>query len=201
MARGTPDFWGVATVMKGMFNDAFKTLATDINGNLITLIKALSNGELVDLTADANGFLQMNVSGQDLDILQSRPVYGAATGAVGSAAADASSITDLISVTGQGQIYGGFLETQGAGSIIADIPLVLVDGSAFSGLTIGGRDEKHITMPGMDILYDVDFLGSLNHVVLGLMPLITFESSFSISYSEQSGRTPQLFANVVYALV
>jgi len=152
-------------------------------------------------TPDWYGFRMVNIFAQDLSEIINRPTYGAAQRSAGGTSATPTGLTTLVTVSGQGMIYGGYLYVDGTGTCDTDIWQITVDGTVMSASSLFQVNKRKITDKHMDILYEVNYDDTSFLYTHGIMPAITFETSFDIKYSETNGRTPVVVATVIYALI
>lgn len=143
----------------------------------------------------------VDIAYQALAEMITRPKYGAAQVAEASEVVDASGVTELISITGKGMIYGGALWMDYTSTQKDSSPLLTIDGNEF-------RDDG---------LYTINFMNWNNPLILPISILkyddtnfvycvgfaygYTFETSVLVSYSEKHGTTPTVNASLYYALI
>ncbi len=127
-----------------------------------------------------------------------RPSFGAAKAVNFTAPVVASVAQQIISVSGNGIIYGGLLTSQGIATQQNDTFAVIIDGSSFVQhtfvqLNVFNADKEHCAPVYLLKFDNVAFV-----YTFGLMPGITYEDSFSIFYLETHGQTPTVRAHVIY---
>lgn len=130
-----------------------------------------------------------------------RPKYGGAVWTIGVETVDANAVKSLVSVSGKGMIYGGFLYLDHTATQKTGIAMLKIDGDDVAGLALDYMDKYSIDKSWAHPFYllgydDINFIYSV-----ALSYGLTFEESFEILYEEQDGGTPQVWANATYALI
>lgn len=130
-----------------------------------------------------------------------RPRFGGAISTSGVTGADASKITDIVTVLGKGIIYGGAVWMDHTASQSNSIPLLVVEKSTLSNVSFLRLQTYGINRAGTIPLsintYDIkNFIYSV-----GISYGITFEEEFHFSYDEKHGSTPTLHWRFIYALI
>jgi hypothetical protein len=144
--------------------------------------------------------LALNIEGQQSGYLTQRPSYGAATLASFAGNITPSDWKTLISITGAGVIYGGFISVDAAQSQSTDSGLIAIDGSNFIGSNFAWVNTRGLTHPLNDILF-LQHYDNVNFIyVLGINPGFTFESSVVVQYLEALGNTFAVNCKLYYAL-
>ncbi len=129
-----------------------------------------------------------------------RPKFGGAQFSWGLKNVVANASTTIITVSGKGVIYGGAVILDHTGTQRDCVPHIKVDGtvlgnSSFSGMNKYGIEIEH-SMPVYLLKYDdVAFV-----YAGGLSSGISFEESFSVTYDETHGATPEVVCSAHYAL-
>ncbi len=143
----------------------------------------------------------IDVAFQSLGQIINRPKYGGADVVDGTVIVTATSGTTLVTVTGKGMIYGGYMYLDSAASQKTGSPLLNVDGNLLTVLDFEEMNKfglsRQWSKPYSLVKYnEVDFVYAVQ-----LYYGITFETSFFLSYSESEGATPSVRYAVVYALI
>ncbi len=133
--------------------------------------------------------------------LEVRPKNGIPNGVFNTFLATANATVSVISITGKGILYGGRAGSGGVGSQKTDIYYLYIDGNLIGGAEFRTHDAWNLTSlycsPFHILKYDDVFF----EYMLGIIPGITFESSFEVFYEEKNGRTPSISVEVIYALM
>ena len=201
MASGAPDNNLIGAIIKGMYSGALKVVSTDADGNLIIKVKGDFGGVMTDVAVDADGNILVNLKAQDIGQIMNRPKYGAAKRVMASKAATASNTVSMFSVSGQGMIYGGYGTSLGLANQETDAYSIEVDGEELFKHSFKGMDEWKLNTLSSGALYLLENDTTNFRHCVGVMPGITFETSFEMKYTEVSGNTPTLAALINYALI
>jgi len=130
-----------------------------------------------------------------------RPRYGEAQLLRVAETVTANDTTLIGSISGKGMIYGGhvcldYTSVQGQSEVALFVDDNDIGSKRFDRLLQYGLFGKHSYAT---YLLKKD---ELNYVyVAGILPGITFETSFKIYYTERHGTTPGVAARVIYALI
>jgi len=130
-----------------------------------------------------------------------RPRYGAARLLRQTKTVVANDTTVIDIVEGRGMIYGGDLVVlpgfaQGQSEFTLFVDEKDIGSSRFDRCLERGHIEKHSYAYYLIKMDNVNFI-----YCVGIMPGITFEKSFQLSYTERHGTTPDVKIRVVYALI
>ena len=139
---------------------------------------------------------------QGLAQMQSRSMYGNLLQSRGSTAALANGTKELISVSGVGVVYGGYIFLDAAASQKTDQPGFSADGGlqtfqdTFQNLFSMGHNNANNGLVQLSIYDDDNYV----YGVLFNGP-ITFENAFILVYSEANGNTPTVKYCLMYATI
>lgn len=150
---------------------------------------------------DYTQYAAIDIFTQTLDRILNRPTYGGALTSAVTRAVTANDDTLLMSVAGEGMLYGGLLIVD-AGMTQEDsllFPILDLNSQAVisfgSIIDLGFVRESGVT----PIVCNYD---DVNNVYSFALPWgITFETSFSMLYREAHGDTPTVTCIMYYALV
>ena len=134
-------------------------------------------------------------------IREVREKFGAGKIATGSLVVTANSLNELLSITGKGVIYGGFVYQTSLSSQRFGITYLVIDSLMSIGSSYWFLNNYNITIPNsypMTITkYDeVDY-----QYAVTISPAIKFESSFKLYYQETQGAAPTIYYSINYALL
>ncbi len=130
-----------------------------------------------------------------------RLAYGQARQKAGGLIVKASDITEILSVTGKGVIYGGavivdYTASQNGSFVMLEVDDVQLSSANFFTLEAYGLDKQYC-FPFYLMKYDdVNFV-----YTVGVMEGITFESGLRYLYEEINGDTPTVTGFLIYALM
>lgn len=142
----------------------------------------------------------IDIVAQSLGHILNRPTYGGALDATSWKNVDATATTPLIEVLGEGTLYSGFLTISATGAIRLDKWNFIIDGDIIGVRQFGRLFDSNIVGfygPG---IYCTRWNAVTHHYAFVLSGGITFETGFSVTYYEFSGRTPEIRCGVAYAL-
>lgn len=178
-------------------------LAVDENGMLL----AKMTGEYAGLPArtiavDKDGVMKANLSAQDLNWLTIRPAYGEAKQFADGKSCPAGQETQILSVSGRGVTYGGYLKwisalETGDMDLRMYIDDVLLFTATFTTLKDDGFDKYGFSPIAM-IAYDPD--ASFKYVA-GISREITFETSLALKVYNPGASAQDVAGKLYYALV
>lgn len=149
---------------------------------------------------DFTQYAFIDIVAQTLGEVINRPVYGGALVSVVMKAVTANADTELISITGEGMIYGGCIAVWGGGQQKDSIWINEIDGNeqcpaTFDILFTYNMGQPHGTSP---IITRFD---EVNYQYGSILPYgITFEEALKAIYREEHGGTPTVLAVMTYAL-
>ena len=145
----------------------------------------------------------INITGQDLSEVISRPKYGEAEFAdyAGIIAEDDDDI--LFSVTGTGMIYGGSLYHLFTGDTDYVFIIPEIDGIVMTYASLAGLMDWQTEDKNLHILFDQYYSEENDKYINGITRGITFESSFLIGVfnAAGSGASDDILAELWYALI
>ena len=173
----------------------------DYTGETVARLKGVNGTTPVDVQVDADGNLTLNVKRQDLGYLTQRPMYGQARSVGITKYVDANATTTLVSISGKGMIYSGYVWWWNDYNPNVDSIGLIVDGVTLYGDSFNNLLDKSFILPGVN-LYTVNKYDEINHkFTLSFQPHITFDSNFEVSYTEEYGYTPQVETMIRYTLM
>lgn len=142
----------------------------------------------------------ISISAQELDAITNRPKYGAAQRAVADLSVSTPSETPLITVSGRGMIYSGFITLVSTAQHNLDGGVLRIDGSLVSFETMSDLNSAGVFNPGTYPFYLVKY-DPVNFVYTQAMFYgVTFESLLAINWVNTSANAVIVKANLVYAL-
>jgi len=143
----------------------------------------------------------VDIAYQALSEMIVRPKYGGAIGSSGSGLVAANSLTTLLSISGKGMIYGGYVWLQHTSTQKNSYVQLEIDGQVVAGdsfLTLNGIGaDKPRACPIPILKYDDT---GFTYCV-GFAYGVTFESTLKVQYDENHGDTFSVDYNLVYALI
>jgi len=130
-----------------------------------------------------------------------RERYGGATVSQGSAVANALTTKTLVTVSGKGMIYGGYVVLDHSSSQKDSAVRLILDGSEHVATTFADMNKyglvKDRTLPMvMSVFDDTEFIYGVS-----LTYGVTFESELKVVYNESHDSTPTVIYQVIYALI
>ena len=145
--------------------------------------------------------LALNVDGQQDGYLKQRPSYGGAQRALFNTTIANGFNTNIVSITGIGQTYGGFIKASAAASFKYSIITIRVDTIIVFSASLDVLNSINAIKlnQGFVILSKVDEF----NFVYGLSYTFgfTFESSLTVNWASQSSGDVLVNSNFNYALV
>ena len=169
-------------------------------GELYAALKAVYDSTMIDVLADVDGNLTLNLAAQDLSELINRPYYGAASLAEGTNVSCSPPFpTDLFAISGQGVGYGGKLWIDAAWN---DDDMIAL---AIDNAPMGEYKISTIIEDGMDFTIPA-YVSVIRHdtvtprLVLLIPGGLTFETSFKLKFRAAS-TTRTVNIHYLYALV
>mgnify|MGYP001139474021 CR=1 FL=1 len=143
----------------------------------------------------------VDIAYQALSELINRPKYGAAQKSFASVWVTPGVITNLISVSGKGIIYGGVLYLSPSTNQEGSSPRLTVDGIFLAGLSFYTLNRYGWNIPQSYVWYLTKY-DNVNFVFsVGIGYPITFESSFVVGYKENYEVSVNVACDFCYALV
>ncbi len=142
-----------------------------------------------------------NIIQQDLTRLVQRPSYGGAQVSNGSVGFAGGANPTITAISGKGIIYGGFLTSIGSVSQRLDTVRLDIDGTQISLETfrnhqLWGVDQEHSKVTYILKYDNTDFI-----YTVGLSGGITFETSFTVIYKNNTATLTSLHWEFLFALV
>jgi|GEM_PF-6811423 len=171
-------------------------------GNVPVDIKAASVGNLsVDIAAQTISDVDIDISAQSIARIVQRPSYGGTRWAREGTTVDPGQWVVIISVTGRGIIYGGYLGASGLDSPYL-IPSLEIDGQVVKDFSIYLINENCCNESGMYPFYIKKYDETNDVYVCGISKGLTFDSSFKIGLEvrEDASGSASFGAGVLYAL-
>jgi len=220
MAHGTADYYSPRTdfvtmlaklddldgTMDGVITlDELNSAACEILGKLAGIDTSVTTGgDLINKLDALDGTMDGRLTLAQLegvDHHNMRPKYGAADSAEGNPVVPSNLETELVSVSGKGMIYGGCIYMDYTSTQKNSRAKIYVDGTCIANMSFGDMYLHSIEHERSYPFYllrqdEVKFIYSV-----GLSGNITFEDSFMLTYHEWHGTTPQVFYQVIYALI
>ena len=200
MARGAPDWYNAVSIF-GDYNNDVKRVAVDADGNIQAFLKALYDSTVTNVKCDANGNIFMNVKAQDLAEVINRPTYGGPLVANASTTNPTTGSHSLVSITGTGWGYGGFLYMNGDADFKDDYFTYIIDGEVMGGLT-PDQFMDYGFYHSNPTSFHLTHYSEINDIyVQELYGGISFESSLAVSFIAGGNRTGTVGAFILYALI
>lgn len=201
MPSGRPDWFGTI-VSAGKYDDTYVPIAVDVSGAILALMKGAHDSVLKTIAVDSDGIMKANLSVQDLDFLTVRPAYGAAEVEAGSQAISYSTTYTVVSISGRGVIYFGWIFTPGATAANQETMEVWVDGVKVLSSDMLTIYQNEMFTPGSGLLYVVGWDREHTRYRVCFTPGLTFEATFELKIKgSYLGITPDYSWNVIYALI
>ena len=173
----------------------------DYTGETVARLKGVNGITPTDVQVDADGNLTLNVTRQDLGYLTQRPIYGQARCVGNTQYVQANTVTSLVSITGKGMIYSGYVWWWNDYNPNIDNIILIIDGRTLNGDSFKNLLDKGFTLPGVN-LYTINKYDEINHkFALSFLSGITFDASFEVLYDEEYGYTPEVETMIRYTLM
>ena len=142
----------------------------------------------------------VDIAYQALAMLITRPTYGGAMATSGFKTVTASSSNAVVTVTGEGMLYGGHIYLTSTGTQQNDQPILQIDSQNMSLLTWSQINARVLTRPESNMLFESKY-DNVNFIYsAGIEYGITFETNIILQYVEAHGRTPTVWYKLLYAL-
>ena len=143
----------------------------------------------------------LGITGQGSGWLTARPTYGASQIQQLITNCAGNSITSITSISGTGKIYGGFIFLFADNDHKDDRPMISID-----GVTMGIKSFRSLFEYGHERLYNNIFhilkYDTVNFMYnVGILPDITFDSSFQLKYNNFEADAENVSTHVVYSLI
>jgi hypothetical protein len=155
----------------------------------------------VDILAQSVGDIHINIAGQDIAQIINRPTYGEGEKSSFSTSVAAMDDSDLVTITGTGIIYGGYLYNYDYNIHSNDIVTVTIDGNQIFSDSYYNMNTNNLThMYGAPVyltLYDTENYKN----GLSLSPGFTFESNFVLNYNNPYGNSTFVKGMIYYATI
>ena len=145
----------------------------------------------------------INITGQELAEVISRPKYGAAEDAYGNWILHEEQAETLISIAGTGMIYGGYIWVKDLSYGTRCALNVEIDGHAFQGHTPAGLNLHMIDSERSYHFYEKYYSEENETYSIGIMSGITFEESWMLDAENLlgSGSDILVVSTIIYALI
>ncbi len=153
------------------------------------------------MTGFPDWLVPVNISRQELAEITNRPKFGSSQQAVYSSTVGPQGTTTIISITGKGMIYGGFVSVVVNQQQSADFVIVIIDGVSFVGSSFFLSNRDQIINPSNDLFVLQRFDDINFRYKFGISYGFTFEESIVVQYIELHSNTFSILAKLYYALV
>lgn len=143
----------------------------------------------------------VNIRAQDLAQVINRPTYGSLSSLVYQDAILGDAETSLGTITGIGQVYGGYINVNAASSNTSWLIKVIIDGVTVTGISpaslkVSGLINPYNYLPHL-LLYD-----TVNHIhTLGFSYGVTFETSLELKFTRKAGLQSNVTLVLLYAVI
>ena len=153
----------------------------------------------VDILAQSVGDIHINVAAQDIAQIINRPTYGGANVSTYDSNPPTSTTTELISITGQGVIYGGYIWIHDGTSRYNDSFILHVDGVDIFNITSYYLRTLNFSKYENTPLRMCVYNEYMKYYLATIQNDITFESNFKIKYANAGGGASTVTAQAYYA--
>lgn len=187
-------------LLMGDFSGTPTAISVTTDGELYAVLKAAFGGVLKDVAADTNGNLTLNLKAQDLAEVINRPRYGDANIAAGvNVSCGVGVDKQLVSVSGQGMIYGGqlFIDAAWEGG---DTVEVEIDGASMQHKSIDDYWGDDFTDPRLGYLHIKRYDTITPRLVMGIPYGMTFETGIKIRFNAKVS-TRTVTCHLIHAIV
>lgn len=155
----------------------------------------------VDIVAQTLASVGVNIILQDLAEVVERNKYGGATRGVLNISSVLNTYKEMISISGAGVIYGGWIRPHIGANHSTDLIQIILDGNVVLGQHFGtiysftryNNDAKLVFITRYD---DVN-----NYFEIGFKPFVTFESELTINYKDVNVGGVGILGELFYATV
>lgn len=143
----------------------------------------------------------VDIAYQALSEMIARPKYGVAHGIQGQVKVTKNAETTLVTVSGKGMLYGGFVWLDHDASQKACRVNIYTDGNRLTYRMFWELEKYNLIAEHAPVAYllkcdETEFI-----YCVGLSYGYTFEESLVVKYSEEAGGTPMVLCELAFALV
>jgi len=143
----------------------------------------------------------VDIAYQALSEIIIRPKYGAAEEAAGFTACAVGENTTLVSITGRGVTYGGYIWVNHDESCAGDIYMLKTEGETIFYVTPESLNMFNFVRPAASALFLCCY-DAVNYMyAVAIAPGITFETGLAIVYHAAGASAPDVNYNICYALI
>ncbi len=142
----------------------------------------------------------ISILAQQASELNTRWKFGAAFKAEGEGTISPLATTTLITITGTGMLYGGFLHISGSASLKDGIPRLAIDGQIISAESWIDINDRNLNVENSLPIYLRKYDNTNFKYTAAFSQGITFESSAQFQYIELNNVIPTVKILVVYAV-
>lgn len=201
MPSGRPDWFGTI-VSAGKYDSEYVPIAVSKDGVILAMMQGAHDSVLKTIAVDSDGIMKANLSVQDLDFLTVRPAYGAAEVEEGSQAISYTTTYTVVSISGRGVIYFGWIYTGHPTMGNQEAIYVEVDGVEVLSTSLLGVYQNEMFAPGSGLLYIVGWDRHNTRWRACFTPGLTFETTFELKIKgSMLGITPDYSWDIIYALI
>ena len=145
----------------------------------------------------------INITGQDIAEVIERPKYGAAQDAYSDTSIGEGMTVDIALIAGTGMVYGGVMKHEGSFDPDYIELSIVIDGTSFTIFSLEDINTWMMEDKKMAPFYEKYYSEEYDKYVLGMMPGITFETSWGMSVENKygSGATDSMKFELIYALI
>ncbi|KKN33021.1 hypothetical protein LCGC14_0807900 [marine sediment metagenome] len=153
----------------------------------------------------AKGFkdwdVPISISSQELDEIISRPKYGSAQLGEYEDTITIDPVISLLSVSGTGMIYGGYLTIFTASSSLTALFKIIIDGTTLFNLTLRDVVDININKENSYVAYSLLIDEAEFEYSLAISRGITFESSIQFLFRRTPGLDSTVRLKIFYAVI
>lgn len=130
-----------------------------------------------------------------------RPAYGGGQRLASSKTVTASDDTTLLTITGKGMVYGGYILLDHTASQVNSIPVLAADGKKICSIKFDTLNKYNMVSPGKYPVFLTKF-DNVNFIYgVAFSYGITFETEIAMNYIEAHGATPVVNYSLIYTLM
>lgn len=155
----------------------------------------------VDVIAQTLTNLSIDVNAQSLSEIVNRPKYGASQAASWEVAPVVDTWIDLVDITAQGVLYGGYIFCWNNAQHTYDKVRVTMDGVIVFYDSFYYLATYYLDKQGVDFCYIINYDEVLHQYSMGINPGITFESSLKIEFDSDDPDSTGVIGVLIYATV
>lgn len=144
---------------------------------------------------------QVDIVAQALYAIQNRPTYGGAQSANGNWSAQTNELKTLVSVTGTGMLYGGYIEANASSGVQNNRVYLNIDGQVLISHLISTLNTYNINDYPRYSMYLIEGGGTDAHWVVSLTPGFTFDSSMKVEIRGNATALSSGEYSVLYATI